>query len=291
MLLFFTGNAPDLDDWQFQYGVGGEILNREVGNTFTDITAINGLDTPDIRSIQADRDGEHGGYTYAKYYSRRTVEISLDIYAPNETYLDRLKRNFLPKNTGDWLFWKPVGEDIRMLYCKPTGFRYATERIRVVSEKTIAQLMFQAEDPRWYAQPVTNVIHFPNTTQLGRIYPKTYPYTYSATQIGGNVVMTSPGSIEGTVELTFTGEIDHPVVQNQSTGKTMYLDVVTVPGDQLRVDIPNKRIELNGRLYMNALRSGSDWLDIQPGNNNLQFSCNAAGASAQVVVTTRDAWI
>lgn len=291
MLLIYSGSTPNLEDWQFKFGLNGNVLNGLTALPFTDVESIDGLDAPDIRLLEASRDGEHGAYSYAKYYDKRTVTLELVIYSQGEGYLDALKSNFKPNDSGDWLFWKPPEEDVRLLFCKPIKFRYSVPRLRAAAQRIEAQLIFQADDPRWYGVTNSAIIKYPVLVQTGRIYPKMYPFVYGTVQTGGQLSIFNEGSIPTDPTFAFTGPVSHPSVYNQTTGQTMFLDINLTASQSLFVDVVNKAISINGVPAASVLRVNSDWVTLVEGNNELFFNAVSAGASASVVVASRNAWV
>jgi hypothetical protein len=215
----------------------------------------------------------------------------MDVYLGDEDYLDALKVNFQPKDGGDWLFWKPPGKPIRLLYCKPSSFKYTVDRKRVAGSSVQAQLVFHADDPRWYGDVHYDIVGFPGISLTGRDYPKTYPYVYGDYHFGGEVEVVNEGTLFSGLTFSFSGIITNPVIFNQTTNQTMFLDVAMHPGDTLQVDTINRVIYYNGANYGKAFRIGSEWVGMAKGNNRFLFSATSTGDGAQVVVATRNAWV
>lgn len=142
-----------------------------------------------------------------------------------------------------------------------------------------------APDPCWYAYGGEE-LHLAGLTG-GATFPISFPASF-ATQ-GATVVVRNEGDIAAPVQITVSGPIVNPVVENLTTGKRIALSLVVAAGEQVAIDTTYgslycRLIAANGTQTnaMAHLSDDSEFWQVVPGENILTYS--ATSGSAEVVV-------
>lgn len=103
-------------------------------------------------------------------------------------------------------------------------------------------------------------------------------------------VIMNDGDAETGVILTVKaiGNVEDPIIYNQSTGETMSFDISMVAGDELVINTIRgeksvKRIR-NGATtnVLNLMTPGSDWITFMPGANQFYYSASSGTDNIQL---------
>jgi len=154
-------------------------------------------------------------------------------------------------------------------------------------------LIMVAEDPLKFsateaAATVSTMLPMPAE---GRVYNRTYPYTYPPTTTQGSVRLTNSGNEDAPSVITLRGYLDHPVVGLDSTGEFVGLDVVLGVMDTATIDSRNALVTINGQVRYDALIPGSSFLTLPPGDNTLRLShADAYNTTALMTVSAPSTW-
>jgi hypothetical protein len=288
---------PVLDDYQFQFGDDGVVLNRDNGSTpFVDIDDVGGLDSATYRTSSKDTEGFDGSVIEAEFESKRTIVVAGTIYGVTydmmESYVDLLKKNFAPSSVDKPFYFKAPGVDQRMAYGKCTsGFRSNWTTMRRVA---IAEFTFTIEcgDPIIYS---TNELQFPGQiiTQPipGFSFNFSFDFDFGAVSPGvtGAINATHAGNRPAPFIATFQGlGVDGFGLRHEGLSKQVDFNLPLSATDQVVVDFRKRSVMLNGSPRRGSVtREG--WFLLQDGVvNSLRLVTNSG--SIQVTLSTHDAW-
>ncbi len=157
---------------------------------------------------------------------------------------------------------------------------------------------WRADDPTIYAQASQSVAVAAPTGGGGMPLPVIFPIPFSSGTPGGSVSARNGGNAYGWPILTIAGPINGPVVGNQTTGRFLYFDTLSLAaGESLIVTTaPNLRAAaVSGVSKLGALRfSDSVWPSMSPGvTETWQFYSTGGGTTGSTTLTVawQDAYI
>lgn len=281
------------EDYTFQLGDDGVVLNTEVGLPFVDIRRVIGLDNAPYRETQRDHEGTDGGFMDAEFEKGRPVSLEGFIYCDStsiEPYLDDLKENFAPSTTLIPFYLKPNGRDERLLFVKPLGCRYDWEenlRLGIIP----VQFNLFAEDPRLYEATVqTFQLTQGAVAVTGFGFPFGFPLGFGADIVSGvqNLIVT--GNRPTPALMIITGPVTTPEIINDSLGKSLKFNITLTAGQTLEVDLQYHTVLLDGSANRRGTLSQPDWFFLQKGDNFLRYRADSAIGSSTVTITYRNAW-
>lgn len=244
-----------VDDFTFQLGDTGVVLNTSPSLPFVDITRVVGLSSPPFRETERQHEGQDGAFMDAEFEEGRRIVLEGEVYAdPDdmEEYLDLLKSDFAPQDDPVPLYLLAPGRPERLVFVKPLGMRYEWDSLRRLGSAR-AQFSAFAEDPRIYTSTLKSVnidlsepshggFGFETTIRAGLYLPGdigAYVSTPDAASldITGDIDLRAEGEF-GSVKLddTVIGlSFDGTSGDYASTPDTAALDIV---GDiDLRIDL------------------------------------------------------
>src|SRR6185503_4857001 len=145
--------APVLDDFAFQYGDTGVLINDDsTVAPFYDLKEVEGLDSSPYKSNTKEYDGRDGGIVSTEFEGIRKIRISGVLYGGStsiEALLDVMKQNYAPQETPQPLYFKAAGVLQRVVFCKSMGLKYNWNAARRLN-MTNWEVEFLAEDPTIY---------------------------------------------------------------------------------------------------------------------------------------------
>lgn len=164
--LVIRGARVSMTDYSYQYTDSGLLLNNQTGSPIYDIEKVTGLSDINIDAQSADYDGAHGGYTYAKYLSVKTVVLEGTLYANSftESMVAALRGNFAPQGT-DKAFHIAQDSLRYIMWAKPIGFKCDIDQARARGVAPF-QIQLSASDPRWYSENKYQQIATGNTVNI-----------------------------------------------------------------------------------------------------------------------------
>jgi hypothetical protein len=113
----------------------------------------------------------------------------------------------------------------------------------------------------------------------------------STNSSGGSTV--NPGNMPAWGNFTIYGPVTNPVITNNTTGKSMRVNVVLpTTSDSININwtSDSNTITQAGNSIMSLLTSTSSWLTLVPGTNNLTFSSDSIGSGAYATCTYNPQW-
>lgn len=126
--------------------------------------------------------------------------------------------------------------------------------------------------------------------------PFTFPFSLGTETTGGDAEVVNLGTVATWPTLEIHGPATSPTVRNVTTGKELrFTDLALEAGDYIEVDTHRELLTLNGSPLVSMLRylepSTSEFWQLEPGPNSIQFLGGTVGSGAKVTVRWRDAYI
>lgn len=275
--------------------LGGEFNGLAFGpGTAYHVAGMEGFDDlPPVRSSDLERPNAHGAYPGVDYLGRRTVVLTLQLVATTPAEFDTQVQTLK-----DALTILPEGEyplrfagNTRRLYCRPRN-RHIPNNTLYPQRHAAAPIEFVASDPRIYDDTETTASTALPESSGGMEFPVTFPLVFGTVTSEGTLLATNDGNFPSPLVVTFVGPVDNPSLTNVTLAKTVTFDMSLADGDQLVVDLNERSAILNGTASRSSkLRSGSQWFDLDPGDNELRFSASTYSAAAYAYLAWRSAWI
>lgn len=130
----------------------------------------------------------------------------------------------------------------------------------------------KASDPRKYSIDESVATASLSEPDSGRVYQRTYTWTYGGLSTGDNFIVDNVGSYDTPGLFTIRGPVTNPYIEHVDTGKTLRLNTVLGVSDFVTIDLNDRKIVLNGTASRkNLLDTRSQWFLIQPGINTLKY--------------------
>lgn len=259
------------------------------------VSLIRGLDPPDIRASDTDRQGDHGVWLGSDFYHARTIELDVGIEGypavDMEQKLQDLRSAFAISQAVEPFAFRVKGQGSRVVFARPRRIRwdYDDEFALGIARVSIQMI---CPDPRIYdLAEQTTTLTLP-TQEGGRAYPRVFPQAYGAVSQGGAVAVTNRGAFSTRPSFTITGPVSRPQVVNTTQGLSLSLALDLSAGDWLDISTDDRTVILNGTASRYAaLESGSAWWDLPPGTSEVRFRAADYRPEASLTVRWRDAWI
>lgn len=291
--------APALNDYCYQFRDDGVTLDPSTQDPNTgalwDITKVEGLDMPEIRVSETDRDGAHGSFAAAKYTKSRSIVLSGAVRIPEESgvepYMDTLKVNYAPNESTFPFYFKHPNAVQKLVNCYSLGLRYAVDE-QWNANYVPFQITLLAADPRAYS-PETTVgpVGLPLTSG-GMSWPLTFNFGPTTAQVGGQMQCYNAGNTDAYPYIIINDAVVSPRVKNLTTGNELTINYTTVDGDQIILDTATRRLFINGSDRTDRVDEFvNHWPLLQPGSNTLQFFATSYSATADATVKFRSAWL
>jgi hypothetical protein len=276
---------PLIDDFSYQLGDGGVILNPDALTTpFVDIEKVVGLDNAPIRTTERDHEGTDGGYMDAELEKGRPIVLQGMAYVNDseqvETFLDTLKENWAPSRSPVPFYLKKPGLVERVLFVKPLGCQYDVDSLRRVG-CTAIQFSAYAEDPRIYTStPVNENMTLGAITGDGFGFPLGFPFGFGvAPSTDDGSWFYNLGNRATPVVFTISGPVDTPRIINETASKTLKFNIVLATDEFLVVDTQARTVLLGGTANRRNTLEVGDWFFFQKGENFIRFRANAITAA------------
>jgi hypothetical protein len=169
-------------------------------------------------------------------------------------------------------------------------FAYVTDRIATYS------VLVTAADPRRYSTTLQSGMTGLPTTSGGLAFPATFPISFSATTVSGQIGAANAGSVDTRPVLTIAGPVVAPTVSAlypDGTVKQLAYSLDLASGDVLVIDTDAHTVILNGNTSRRRFMTvASGWPTI-PANSSVsyQFQSGTYNASAMLTASWRSAWM
>lgn len=265
-----------------------------------------GADTPyDIPEIRPDEPGVssgdvkvarvHGLHPGDDFLGGRSPSFEVHIVDPDHAVraplIDAFKAAFrMGEDESPLTFQIPslAGGGVRRIGCRVRGAPYVIDLQHLYSTTRISVLL-SATDPRIYDETQSiDTVSLP-TAGGGLNFPITFPITFGAVSTGGTITANNAGTFDTPVVFRIDGPCTNPVIDNVTADKELALTLVVASGDYVEIDTAAKTVLLNGTASRYSALTTSEWFDLAPGDNQLDFRAVTATA-ATLKATWRSAW-
>lgn len=232
---------------------------------------ITGLDSASIRTAAGEFSGRDGGYVSTQFYGSRTIVLTGFYVGKNCEEADELRetlskaikiRQLLP------LYIQTFSNKHYLAEVFMTEYRSNI----VAPNHGQFQITFLAPDPFLYdagdgADPFTGYLQalFYKPESGGYDIPYNLPVLWGV----GNTStpINNDGSVAVFPEIILENEYHNPIIHNVTTGKFMELNMTTVDGDRVVIDMKNREITKNGVSVAANRTIDSTWWTLEPGQN------------------------
>lgn len=226
-----------------------------------DVVALEGWDSPDLRSSLLPLPGEDRQAIGPVLYNARSLSIVGECTVPSEAAY--------------WL--------------SKTKIMTATELTRApgtltVTETTTKKIsVYRAGRVLW--RPVHSLLR--SEFEIPLVAPDPRILANTATTITPGGTATNSGNFKASPTLTVTGAAAGPIViANTTAGKTVTINTSVPGGQQLVVDFKARTILLNGVNRYDLVAATPQWFDIAPGANTITYSGGGTPS-----LSWNDSWI
>lgn len=293
--------APILDDYSYQYGDDGVLLNANsnvpvLGAPIFDVMKITGLDLNNFRTSMKVSEGEDGGTVESEFLDPRTVSIDGILFCHTdesiEAQLDQLKANFQPRTTDAPLYIKAPGVDQRVLFCKPLAIRYDVDQARRYNSTSFS-IVLQAQDPVIYGSTVkTFAGALGSETSGGHGFDHAYDLSFGGVvSTGSQLNIVNAGNKAVGAEITLSGPVTGPRLISDTSNKTLAMPalVAATMSDKIVIDLHKRTIKLNGASRRMTVDANEGWFKILPGTNVIRYQA-LSSTSVPIFGTYRDGY-
>lgn len=277
--------------YNFSIGSLPLITNGEANTGFILQTPITGFDSPDHRTNTFSRPGRHGATISTQFYDHRLVSITGKVWGSDPTTYHANRRQFinaLAIQKDDNGYPVPI-------QCPFTTLDGESYFVNVYFDKplfnhelpTSAVFMVNGVvgDPFIYGAAQTISPSIMQASGGGYIVPMIVPYI-SAPAAGGSIDVFNDGSEDAYPIITLPGTMTNPILQNQTTGKTLSLAYSIASGDTVVIDMDNQTITLNNSSSLIATKTeASDWWTLAPGSNTIRLETSTTSDTGAAVVS------
>lgn len=147
-------------------------------------------------------------------------------------------------------------------------------------------------DPRTFSAALSTQEYDPTASLSGGgvAMPLVFPLVFSTTTLTA-LVAANPGKAPTPPIFTIRGPVENPIIDNDSIGASIVLDVSLGAAETVVVDVAAREVLLNGASRRDLLvPSDTRWFELEPGENLLRLRGTgmAAGVTA-LTVTFREA--
>jgi len=222
------------------------------------------------------------------YLSPRRLSVTFTITAESLIALQSrrkmISRAFNPRAGIGTLIWiQEDGSEYALNCIADSGSPIFTTSAGDTWQQVIVDIM--APDPCWYSYPADE-LHLAGLTG-GAAFPIEFPAEF-ATQ-GATRAVSNLGGIPAPVQISISGPITNPVIENLTSGQALSLTLDVAAGESIYIDttygaLKCRLIASNGTQTnaMPYLSDDSEFWQLEPGENILTYS--ATSGSAEVVV-------
>jgi hypothetical protein len=255
----------------------------------------------DVRMDEEDRAGDWGVHETYTFLGKRLHHIEGDLLAQDSAEYWQRRLDFIQAITpskSQRVFGKLRLElegiyEETWCYCTLDGWPELP--LAALSPSAGRFLVtFKSYDPRLYGSYLNEIVLDTLSTTRGRIYDKTYSYTYSF--IGTSTLdAANAGNAETRPTVIVYGPATNPRIQlNSASEVEQFVQVNTVipNGSFITIDFAETTAtDSEGTDIYSSLDQGSEWWTLKPGSNEVLFLAEDASAPAKAVVRWHNAYM
>lgn len=236
------------------------------------IESVEGLGAADIRTSQFLFSGRDGGLVSDQYYGFRPISIAGKILSPTceQHQDDRDTFNAaVPIGTTFPVTIRLFNGDSFIAYCNVTK---PTLDFMTGGQMSDFLLQLVAGDPLFYnagGGGLQSAV-VPRLSDSGG-YETPYILPVEWEDGGTATIVNNLGNAIFYPTITITDEAHDPIVTNTLTGEFFQLEISTLDGDELVIDMYNRTVKLNGSDVLGNKTAESTWWGLQPGANPITY--------------------
>lgn len=240
--------------------------------------------------------GRDGGLIGPSSVAPRILPVNGVMVAPNPAVLRQqirsLRARLGPRKTVVWdQFDFGVGRRMGMV-CRAQGDFVATP-VRGHQRGGVAapfSFTLVAANPPWKfatGAAQTQCMGLPASVTSGRTYNRTFNWNYGAsTNPGGQITVRNDGDIDAWPVITMQGQVDGPIVTNETNGGGFIMTSNLASGQSVTID------SRTGVITPSQYRIVGRPFPLSPGDNTIRWRATSGlyAADAQLCVTWRSTW-
>ena len=253
-----------------------------------DVINITGLNPTAANLIFTDLAGVDGARYNSGKREKRNIVIVLSYKPPIEINRNLIYKYF-PTNTAVRLYFETDSKSVFI-----DGY-VETNEVELFTQNEQSQISIICPDP-YFKSTNTIDVDFSNTISLFE-FPFNIPVEgieFSEIIKVSNVVINAGDISTGAIfTLTArTSQILNPVIYNNTTNEFFGLNVDLMQGDVITINTHSGRKSVtllhNGEVknILSTRQSGSKWLQLIAGENEISYSCDEGAANLDVNVVT-----
>ncbi len=260
------------------------------------LAPLSGLDGAPIRMGQGVWTGRDGGYVSSQFLGNRVIVFKGFMIGASCEELDELREDlvaampirqtlplYINTHGGRNLVAETYLQDVKMDVL--AGGLYAEFQITLLCPDP---LLYEAGDG---LDPDSGYIEVPVYKLIGGGYITEYgmPVTWTP----GTTPTFAINSGDTTIypQVTYTGIVTNPIITNVSDNKFVRINITTVPGDVLVIDMYRRTVTLNGGSVLSFRTLDSTWWGLLPGSNIIQYTSSSGGDAAFATVRYRNGYM
>lgn len=249
---------------------------------------IDGLGAADIRTSQFLFSGRDGGLVTDQFYGFRQISVSGKIFSQTceqhqidrNTFLEALPiGTVLPVYVTNF-----VGQEF-VIYCnviKPT--------LKYLAGGQMSDFLIQlvAGDPYFYSTDGGDEqsAGVARVTQGGYVTPYILPVEWDSGS--SPTIVTNGGNAIYYPRIVLEDAAINPIITNQTTGESFELNLTTVAGDEVVIDMFNRTVTLNGSNIIGNKTDASIWWGLQVGDNSIVLDSDSASDDVTATIYWRN---
>lgn len=254
--------------------LSGLVLNSRMTDTngiAWIVTAIDGWDSPSVRSTVTNKGQDHGAYVEPVFYGPRLLIVRGTFASvrgvPTQTLMDTRDRLEAANNITGTNLAPFIVSELRPKLCMVQRVDGYHDRITGPTSYEF-ECHLLAPDPRKYDTVPTITIIPANTT----------------------VSISNYGNEESRPVLTVSGPASGITMENVTTGQAVAFAQILGPADTFLIDMntPHRVLKNGATALYTIVSPPSGWWMLQPGVNQIRFTTTGSGSCS---VSSRSAWI
>ena len=252
---------------------------------------------PEVRGNDTARTHQDGDWTGDDSLASRLIQATFVLFGRDNyeyrQWLYALEHTWLP-GTDAALF---MMDNTRLLNARLRKrlfehYQGGREKVGLVHVEWYAAdpVEYDASDPDTGLRRVTMPLG--SLAEGGRVYNLVFDRVYPAMYGSGTAIATNQGNKPARWRMVIYGPCTNPRVYNQTTGQVMSFNGVLDANSYLEIDATKATILLNSDpaapRYSWLVLPDSEWWLLQPGDNSLRYSADAAGGSSKTELYWRN---
>ena len=240
-----------------------------------------GLGTPPSQNVTQKTIYQDGHTFLRSFYNSRKIDFKFTIIGTSNANLNTIKNTFYEK-------FSPKGGEVEMtielnqtLYINAVceGITPTNGEGRGNYWQTF-QVSFDCPDPFFHVTENSQVFA---PFAGGFSFPFSFPFSLGTP--AASQVLANAGDTATPVRIVLVGPIKEAIINNDTTGESIYLTEDIDPGETVTIDTKKKTVasDVKGNVF-NYISSDTAFWDLQPGNNTISYktSTNILGSSCTI---------